>query len=208
MGPAGRPKVIRTTYGMEGGVVSGTRGAPGSSESRWHEDFINIVDFTGRPARRCDGSTDQGEMVIEYVLRSTTNAWTATARRRSARDVGASGIAPMFEMLLGATPVISGERRRIGDQWARPFVSPWTPPQVSQSDASILTGDPVPNVAGDPPPHDATQSLWIDTASLVPLRWEVSTRGMRTYGFTITYEPIDLRPPPGVDAPECIPAHL
>jgi len=205
MGPAGRPKVIRTTYGIEGGVVSRTPGgATSSTESLWHEDFISIVDSTDRPARRCDGLTEEGEMVIEYVLRSTTNAWTATARRRSAREVGGPGIAPMFEMLLGAAPVTSGERRQIGGRWARAFVSSWTPPPAPKSQAPILTGDPMPNVAGDPAPHDATQSLWIDTASLLPLRWEVSTRGMLTHGFNITYESIDLRPPAGVDAPECI----
>jgi hypothetical protein len=214
MGPAGRPKIIRTTYrivggvvgGIVGGVVSGTPGgATRSAETRWQEDFTNIVDYTGRPARRCDGSAEHGEMVIEYVHRSTTHAWTATARTRSARDVGGPRIARMFEMLLDAAPLTSGVRRQIGDRWARALVSSWTPPRPdARSEAPLLTGDPMPNVAGDPMPDDATQSLWIDTASLLPLRWEVSERGRLTYGIDITHESIDLRPPAGVDAPECI----
>jgi len=62
----------------------------------------------------------------------------------------------------------------------------------------------MPNVAVDPAPRDATQSLWIDTSSLLPLRWELFKRGKPTSGFDMTYESIDLRPPAGVDAPACI----
>jgi hypothetical protein len=40
--------------------------------------------------------------------------------------------------------------------------------------------------------------------SLLPLRREVSKRGMLAYGFNFTYKSIDLRPPAGIDAPECI----
>jgi hypothetical protein len=205
MGAGGRPKIVRATYGIEGGVVSGTPGSASSTERRWHEDIVSIVDYTGRPARRCDGSAEQGEMVIEYVQRGTTNGWTATARGRAERDLGAPGLAPVLEMLRGAGPLTSGERRQVGDRWARAFVSPWTaPPPDPRSKAPLLTGDPVPNVAGDPVANDATQSLWIDTASLLPLRWEVSKQGRVTSGFDITYQSINLRRPVGVDAPSCI----
>jgi hypothetical protein len=171
------------------------------TETRWQEDVINIIDYTGRPARHCDGSTQQGEMVIEYTRGSSTQAWTATARRRDARDIG---IARAFEMLRGAGPITSGERRRIGDRWARAFVSLWTPPETGITQPPLLIGDPLPNVVGEPAPNDAIQSLWIDTESLLPLRWEVSKRGMLIYRSNFAYQPIDLRTPAGIDAPGCI----
>ena len=205
MGPGGRPKIVRTTYGIAGGFVSGTPGTASSTERRWHEDIVSILDYTGRPARRCDGSAEQGEMVIDNERRGTANVWTATARRRAERDLGAPGLAPALEMLRGAAPLASGDRRQMGDRWARAFVSPWTaPPPDPRSQAPLLTGDPLPNVAGDPVANDATQSLWIDTASLLPLRWEVSRQGRVTSGVDITYESMNLRPPVGVDAPACI----
>jgi hypothetical protein len=67
-----------------------------------------------------------------------------------------------------------------------------------------VRGDPIPNVVGQPAPNDSIQSLWIDTRSLLPLQWEVSKRGMLTFGLDVDHELIDLRPPAGVDAPECI----
>ena len=205
MGSAGQPKLIRTTSAIIGGIVSGI--VPGSStpptETRWREDIVHISEYTGRPARHCDGSAEQGEMVIDYMLRSAARAWTATARRRDARD-GWYGFAPAFEMLRGAMAVTSGERRRLGDRWARAFVAPWAPPPDRSAEAPVLTGDPMPNVAGEPRPNNAIQSLWIDIESLLPLRFEVSRRGLLTDGFDFTYEPIDLRPPAGIDVPQCI----
>jgi hypothetical protein len=172
MGPAGQPKIIRYRAGTIGGIVSGV--APGRSatqtETRWREDVITVIDYTGRPARDCDGSAEQGEMVIEYRFSSSTQQWSVTARRRDVRDPGGPGIAPPFEMLGGAGSVTSGQRRQIGDRLARAFVSSWTP-AAANSEAPILTGDPMPDVAGDPAPNDAKQSLWIDSASLLPLRW-------------------------------------
>ena len=204
MGRDGQPKIIRTASGIEGGIVGGV--VPGSSPSpietqHWHEDIINLTDYTGRPVRHCDGSVEPGEMVIEYTLRSSTPAWTATARRRDAHDVEGQ---PALEMLRGAGPVTRGERRQIRNRWARAFVSPWAPPADRRSQPPRLTGDPMPNVVGEAPSNDAIQSLWIDTESLLPLRWDVSKRGMVTYGFDFTYESIDLRRPAGIEAPDCI----
>jgi hypothetical protein len=206
MGPDGRPKMIQRVYSLVGGSVYGGS-TPGSvtepAQSRWHEDFTSVIDYTGRAARRCDGSTTPGEMVIEYEHRRSTNAWIATARNRNEGDVGGPGIAPVFQMVLGAGPIASGDRRQIGGRWARALVSPWTPPP-NQPFLETLTGDPLPNVAVDPAPNDATQSLWIDTESSLPLRWEVSERGRISHAFNFTYERIVLQPPAGVDAPGCI----
>ncbi len=204
LGSTGAPKMARTSYrtlgGTIGGVVSGR--STSSIETRWSEDIIKIIDYTDRPARRCDGSAEKGEMVIEYMFRSSTKAWTVTARRRDPHDVGGLGIAPAFEMLRGAGLITNGERRRIGGHWARAFITPWAPP-ADRSPQPLLTGDPIPNVAGHPVPNDPTQSLWIDAESLLPLRWEASDRKL-SYGFDFIYESIDLRRPSGIEAPECI----
>ena len=62
----------------------------------------------------------------------------------------------------------------------------------------------MPNVAGERAPTDATESLWIDVRSLLPVRWEVAKRGARVYGYDFKQMPLDLRPPHGVRAPGCI----
>jgi hypothetical protein len=105
--------------------------------------------------------------------------------------------------LSGATPVTSGERKQIGGRWARAFVAPWAPlaTTTGPSQHVVLTGDPLPNVAGDPVPRVMTQTLWIDTESLLPVRWETTDRG---YDLVLTYEPIDIQPPAGVPPPDCI----
>ncbi len=201
MGPGGQPKIIRITSSVEGGTVSGIR--PGSvsgvTRTQWREDVITIVDYTGRPALLCDGSLGQGELVIEYTRRSVAPGWTVAARQRGAREAGGPGLTPVFEMLQGAGPVTSGERRQIGGgRWARAFLSPWTPLADRHVTPAFLAGDPTPNVVGDPRPqeatHAATQRLWIDTASLLPVRWEVSERGALTHHLDFAYESIDLRP--------------
>src|SRR6185295_3463245 len=160
-----------------------------------HDDLINLIDYTGRPARRCDGSVEPGELVIEYEHRRSTNAWTAKARARTLMEVGA----PIFDALSGVTRVESGERKQIGGRWARAFRAPWTLPSGAQP--------------GGPLPAGATQTLWIDVESLLPLRWGVSlpaapehgTPPIPDYGLSFTYDAsIDVRPPDGVAPPDCI----
>ncbi len=208
MGPAGQPKIVRMSYGIEGGTVSGAvSGSATPAETHWHDNIVSVIDYTGRPARRCDGSVGPDMLAIEYTFRGSTQAWTTTTRSQDARQVGGPGFAPVFEMLRGAVPLTNGERRRIGDRWARAFVSQWAPPADDfRAQAPMLTGDPMPNVKGEPTTtRDATESLWIDTESLLPLRWEASASGTLTHGFDFTYESIDLRRPAGIDAPQCIP---
>jgi hypothetical protein len=204
MGRAGQPKVIRWVF--EGGIVGGVVFADGTSSRavETHRRHTELTHYTGRPARHCDGSTEQGELVVQYKQDGSANGWTATAGRRDAPDFGGAGIAPVFEMLQGGGPITSGERRRIGGRWARAFISPWTPPVLSFAEPPLLTGDPIPNVLGKPLPNNAVQSLWIDTESLLPLRWEASNRGSLAYGYDFRYRPMDLRPPSGIHAPECI----
>lgn len=61
--------------------------------------------------------------------------------------------------------------------------------------------DPAPNPADFVP----VESLWIDTDTLLPVRWEVSQRQAVVGVAEFVYEPLDLRPPAGVETPTCIP---
>jgi hypothetical protein len=205
MGRDGLPKLIRVSGALEGGSVGGVvpgfgmSGEPTRPYRR--QEFVNITHYTGGQARGCDGTPAPGLLVVEYKLDVTTQRWTTVARQGQAGDFGGPEV-PIFEMLQGAGPITSGERRRIGDRWARAFNLPWT--SLTFSTPPLVTGDPIPNVAGVPAPDETVQSLWIDTETLLPLRWEVSNVGLITFGFDFSYASIDLRPPPGVDAPECI----
>ena len=207
MGPGGRPRLTQMNSGMIHGTVGGI--APGANTPpaslTWREDIVTILDYTGRPARRCDGSSGEGEMVIEY-RRGATAMWSATARPQTSRDAAGSAA---FTVLRGVEPAVSGDRRQIGTSWARAIVAPWTVPIDQRArvvEPAPALGDPAPNVAGEPFPNDATQTLWIDTETLLPLRWEVTKPDPARVimaGLFI-YEPFDLRPPAGIDAPGCI----
>ena len=206
MAPTGVPRLIRITSTMEGGIVFA--GAPGGIAApppvHWIEQVTAITDYTGEPARRCDGSPASGEMVIEYEGRGATPVWTVSARARDARDVGGPGFAPVFAMLGGDGPIASGESGEIDGRRARSLVSPWVSPDDQRTQPARLIGDPIPNVRGDRAPSDSLQSLWIDTESLLPLRWEATRDGTSTHSVGFTYERINLQPPAGVDAPACI----
>jgi hypothetical protein len=207
MGSGGRPRFVRTAGSIQGGTVSGIAGcssppcptAPPQTRTEWRDDLIHMIEYTHQPARRCDGSPQSGDLIVEYEHRSSTNAWTARARATSAHPT----LAPLFQMLSGAMTLASGERRPIDGRSARALVAPWTPP-AAPIDLEIVTGDPLPNVKGGAPPGDGQQVLWVDTESLLPLRVEFTKRGMPAYGATFVYESIDIRPPAGVTPPQCI----
>src|SRR6188474_1603495 len=99
-------------------------------------------------------------MVIEYVLNLTTKVRQVTAREPGPRD---TWMARPVEMLRATGTLSSGGSRLVGKRNARALVSP-----MPLSDDVVLTGDPAPNPAEFVP----IQSLWIDTESLLPLRWE------------------------------------
>jgi hypothetical protein len=211
MGPDGRPRIFRSSGGIVGGLVGGVACAsppcPASTppvRTEWHDYVTTVLQFTGRPARRCSGEIEPGELVIEYEHSENANAWTASARAKPPPGLGI-GYSPVFDIVRGATPLTSGELRKFGERTARAFFAPWTPPPQSVGVVEV-TGDPLPNV---PPivnriPRDETQTLWIDTESLRPIRWEAVGRDGGDYHFTFTYERIDLRPPDGVRAPDCV----
>jgi hypothetical protein len=198
MGPNGRPRLIRAVSGYDaaGGSASGTNGAGESqSQQATHVDLITVIEYTGRQARKCDGTAIEGDLIIEYERRSTASQWTATARTRTPMEI----LAPPFDMLAGTINLEIGDRRQIGERMARAFIAPWRLPPGAQ--------------AGGPLPAGIVQSLWIDVASLLPLRWSISVPAMPErgapaipdYGLSFTYDPaIDLRPPDGITPPDCI----
>jgi hypothetical protein len=227
MGSAGLPARIRMKYALVSGIV------PASGPSRqWTEDITKIVDYTGRPARPCDGSTTAsagagtgpaasapGELAIEYTYRITSAdrqppEWTVSARRRPEREAGMPGL--VFEMLRGvgsAGSLASGDHQPIDGRSARGFVTKFVPLTHRKSAGStLLIGDPQPNIAGERPPRDEPapmpiQTLWIDTESLLPLRWEVTDHGRRLHHYDFTFEPLDLSLPAELvhtAPPECI----
>ena len=134
-----------------------------------------------------------GEMVIDYLLNSSTQKWSVTARVKTPGDAVA---ARPLEMLSTAASLRSGERRLLGSRPVRALVStspPWK--------AAAITGDPAPNPADFVP----VESLWIDTDTLLPVRWEIAERQAVVGAAEFVYERLDLRPPAGVKTPTCIP---
>jgi len=200
MGPAGVPRMVRRTYD---GAGTGERVATvtGAGVTRSVlipsvlEHFVLLSEYTGLLASRCNGAPATDEMIIEYTLNSTTQIWTATARERRSGD---TGIALPLNMLKDTASLSSGESRLIGNRTARAIVSPW--PAFSAQEP-FLTGDPAPNPAEFVP----LQSLWVDTSSLLPLRWELSQRQAVIGRFDFVYEPLEFQRPAGVEVPKCVP---
>jgi len=184
MASNGRPRFVRTVSGYTS--WSGASGSGTSTTTReFHANVREVTEFTGRPARRCNGTAAEGELVIEY-RNENEQGWTAKARTRTTMEFAAS----VFDMLTGVVAVEDGAVNTIGDRQARAFVAPWKPPAGSQPG-----GPRVPNL---------TQSLWIDVETLLPLRWEVSAPTAPGYGVSFTYQALDIRAPDGVAAPQCV----
>jgi hypothetical protein len=203
MGPGGLPSAVRSVSTIQGGIV-GVSADGIRTSTQFVEEVTTFIDYTGGAVRRCGGAIEPGEMVIEYVRHGADRDWTVTARRREANDVGGLGYAWAFAMLRGAGSLASTQQGQIAGRPARAFDAPWVLPGGDNVERIILRGDPAPNVIGEPAPNESIQTMWIDTGSLLPLRWEVNRRGERTHGLDFTYVPIDLQPPAGVEAPGCV----
>jgi hypothetical protein len=158
------------------------------------EHFVRLIEYTGLQARYCNGAAATDELTIEYTLNATTQRWTVTARERSSGDMP---IALPLDMLRSTPSLRLGESRLIGNHAARAIVSTW--PLFNAQDP-FLTGDPAPNQDEFVP----VQSLWVDSNSLLPLRWELSQRQAVIGAFDFIYEPLDVQRPAGVEAPACV----
>lgn len=209
MGRNGSPRRVRWAGsiigGTVGGVVSGSGESSRSATTTWQRVTISITDYTGRTARDCTSAVEAGELVVEYEFDNANPVWKAKTRWRHRRDFGPIGIAPVFEMLQGVGIITSGELNQIGRHSARALVSTWTPPARPSPEPPVVTGDPIPNVRGEPVPipDEGTQNLWIDTRTLLPVRWDVSEHGSR-FGFDFNYSSADVRLPKGVRPRDCV----
>jgi len=195
MGANGRPRFVRAISGYD--YRSGAVGADGNgngtqSQQTGHVDVITFTEYTGRSASKCDGTPLDDELVIEYEHKSTDDGWTVRARTRTPFEFGAT----VFDMLAGITPVESGDRRSLDGRIGRALVAPWKLPAGTQGGA----------------PAGARQSIWIDTVSLLPLRWTLSMPvtperkpAIPDYGLSFTYDAsLVLRPPEATLATDCI----
>jgi len=210
--PNGRLQFLRWSGGVVGGMV-----AADGTTTTWSRDVTVIVQLTGRPARGCDGTPRAGPLVVEY--RNEGDGWLATARTR----VYPASPTPLDDFLAGDLRVDSGELEMIGGRAARVFVAQWTAPAtMGEASPTIATGPEYRSDDGGrtwtkPPPSDPprlTQSLWVDSESLLPLRWGVMhvpdpEHGIpaRPYNvFSIRYvDEGGLQPPPGATPPDCVP---
>lgn len=211
VGPNGRLQFLRWSGGISGGSVGGD-----GTTTTWTRYVVTILHLTGRPARECGGATRAGQLVVEY--RNEGGGWFATARTR----VYAALPTPLDDFLAGDLPVESGELQMIGARAARVLVARWTaPPTAGKASVDTAQGPEYRSDDGGRtftkiPPADIpplTQSLWVDSESLLPLRWAVTTvadpeRGVRAKPYTVVeirYGDVnDLRPPPGATPPDCV----
>src|SRR5262249_32920117 len=160
----------------------------------WHKTVETIADYTGRPARRCDGTPLDGELVVEYRSEDG-QGWTAAARTATTHEV----LTPIFEMLDGGAAMATGHVRTVGWRGARGR------PALGSIALDSTVGNPLPGAAtgraAAAPP--AAQVLWIDVDALRPLRWEVSLPGAPAYALMFTYDRVPTpKIPDGVTAPD------
>jgi hypothetical protein len=144
----------------------------------FQRDAITITNYTRRAALHCDGVLTAEEMVVEY--RSAGDQWTATARLADPLEFTAT----VFAVLTGEAALEDGGQRRILDRRTRGLTGLWEP-----------TGTP--------------HTLWIDELTFVPILWQVAATQKAApadEGLYFVYDQsIDIRPPRGVVAPECLP---
>jgi hypothetical protein len=195
-----RLSYIPNGYGPD--VLMGANGRPryvravsGHDSPDGLVEVVTFTEYTGRQARTCDGAGRSEELVLEYERRSGEDRWSVKARVRQPVEP----LWPAFDILAGDVPVEGGDRRAFDLRTGRALVAPWTLPAGAQS--------------GGPVPDGATQSLWIDVVSLLPLRWSIAVpanpdRGVPAvpdYGLSFTYDASpDLQPPDTRPAIECV----
>jgi len=150
-----------------------------------HKEVVTFLHYTRTAARGCDGTPLGDERVLEYEDDGT--GWRVRARTRSAIELNDAA----FDMLIGRRQVTTGPVQRLGARTVRPFVAPWQLPDG-------VLGGPLPGTV---------MALWIDTDSLLPVRWSLAlpdSVGVPEFGVEFTYLDVDLHPPTTIAAPDCI----
>jgi hypothetical protein len=160
-----------------------------------------ITQYTGRPAKYCDGSPSPGELVVDF--RNTNGKWTSSARPSTPIEPG-----PMFEALSGTLPLQDGGVTDGGE--GRDFHAVWSPPSLS------VDGRPQGGTGGftwrlDPPDPSVSTIVRIVLAvqSLLPVRWELvassATMPQVTIPYRFEYEDVaEPLIPESVSIPACI----
>jgi hypothetical protein len=156
-------------------------------------DTVTFLHYTRLAARGCDGTTRPGVLVREYENKGS--AWTVKARTRSALELADAA----FDMLAGLRRTTSGAVQKLNDRTVRPFLAPFQLPE---------------GALGGPPPG-TIMALWLDTNSLLPVRWSIALpaspeqglpAGLPDFGVVFTYlDGLDLQPPSEIVAPDCVP---
>jgi hypothetical protein len=198
MGANGRPRFVRAVSGYDyssGAVSADGNGNRTQSQQSGHVDVVTFTEYTGRSARKCDGTVLDDELVIEYEHKSSDDRWTVKARTRTLMEFAA----PVFDILAGITPVESGSLRSFDDRIGRALVAPWKLPPGAQPGGALPAG--------------VNQSIWIDMGTLLPLRWSISmpaipgqgVPAIPDYGLSFIYDAsLDLRPPDVILSTDCV----
>src|SRR4030095_13208717 len=131
MGPPARAGLGRAVSGCTSWSGASRNGTT-TTTREYHANVREITEFTGRPARRCDGAAGDGELLIQY-RHENEQGWTAKARTRTPIEFAAS----VWGMLAGVVAVEDGAMKTIGDRQVRAFVAPWKPPAGSQPGGSL-----------------------------------------------------------------------
>lgn len=203
----GRPKFVQTMSGVSGELAWGGVAPPPLQppQPETHVDVVTLTHYTRQAARYCEGSFTPGELVVEY--RSVRGGWSVSARRSLER---LEQLAPIFDTLTGDVPLSDAGHATISGRPARHLTSPWRP-QDNQIEERLPGGGVSQSgtIPREPVPPDATQHLWVDEQSMLPLRWSVTMTPPAAapfgYGMFFVYDrSIDLRPSEDVQAPTCI----
>jgi hypothetical protein len=118
----------------------------------------------------------------------------------------------------GAEPASAGRYHQCGARNARGDQALTSGPVERLSDrtlrALVAPFQRLEGVLGGPPPPGTLMSLWLDTDSLLPVRWSLTLSASAEHGIPagvpdfevwFTYlDGLDLQPPTDVSAPACI----
>ena len=209
VGPDGRLRFLRSSGRIMGGIV----GSDGTGTT-FTREYVTITHLTGRPARGCAGAPRPGQLIINYA--NEGGGWFATARTQ----VDAASPTPLDDFLAGDLRVASSELQMIGDRPARVFVAPWTVPARTAEEAAKQGPEYRSDDGGrtwtKPSRADIpqlAQSLWVDTESLLPVRWTLMSVAdperrvpAQPYNvLTVRYDQAsNIQPPRGVTPPDCV----
>jgi hypothetical protein len=148
-------------------------------------------------------------LVVEYY--NEGGGWTASARADTDRRLPT----PVFGLLMADLPVESDELGTVAARSARALIATWSFQGDMPQGPEYRSYDGGRTWTKTSAAESTTLrlSLWIDTASLRPLLWDVSTladteraiSGSYSHLFVRYVDSVRIQPPPGVPSPECIP---